>query len=149
MALHVKLAAVGSKVKSVAADPGVAGTDLQKNVARQHSRLKQVLFAVASRVMKLTGAHIQSAADGAASLILAAFDPRTNSGDLWMPSKHIPNKKVSVHGPPTRSIEGGVAATSPQWIVDKFESEALTLSSANQTMVWEASERAIGEKWAL
>ena len=149
MELHVKLAAVGSKVKSVAADPGVAGTDLQKNVARQHSRLKQVLFAVVSRVMKLTGAHIQSAADGAASLILAAFDPRTNSGDLWMPSKHIPNKKVSVHGPPTRSIEGGVAATSPQWIVDKFESEALTLSSANQTMVWEASERAIGEKWAL
>lgn len=152
MALHAKLTAAGSKVKSVAADPGVAGTNLQANVAKQHSRFKRAIFATLNRVLRLTGAHIQSAADGAAPLIVAAFDPRTGSGDVWLPSRHIPGKKVSVHGPPTRSIAGGVAAEAPQcpqWIVDKFEREALTLSVANQATLWEASEKALGETWAI
>ena len=50
-----------------------------------------------------------------------------------------------MHGTPAKSIEGGVPTTTHKWIVDKFESEALTLSPANQATVWSASEKAIGE----
>ena len=75
------------------------------------------------------------------ALIVAAFDARTGSGDFWMPSKHIPGKKVSVHGTPAKSIEGGVPTTTHPWIVAKFESEALTLSAANQAMLWSSSEK--------
>jgi len=149
MALHMKLAAAGSKVKSVCAEPGVASTDLQKNTARPHSWLKQRVFGMVGVLMKCSGGHIQSAADGACSLIVAAFDERTTSGDMWMPSRHIPGKKASVHGPPTKSIESGNPTTTYKWIVDKFESEALSLSASNQAIVWEASEKALGEAWVL
>ena len=90
MGLHKKLAAAGSKVKSCCAEPGVAKTDLTKNTARPHSFLKRRIFGAVGVLMSCSGGHIQSAADGACPLIVAAFDGRTASGDMWMPSKHIP-----------------------------------------------------------
>eukprot|EP00966_Prymnesium_polylepis_P296565 6851290-Prymnesium_polylepis.1 len=150
MALHAKLSAAGSRVKSVCAEPGVAATDLQKNLKSNHSRVKQWLFATIDTLLSWSGKfEPQSAADGACSLMVAAFDPRTGSGDFWMPSKVVPGKPFSVHGTPARSIEGGKATTTHQWIVDKFESEALTLSPANHATLWAASEKAVGETWVI
>ena len=54
-----------------------------------------------------------------------------------------------MHGPPTKSIESGNPTTTYKWIVDKFESEALSLSASNQAIVWEASEKALGEAWVF
>ena len=103
MALHAKLAAAGSKVKSVCAEPGVASTDLQKNTARPHSWLKKRIFGLVGVLMTCTGGHVQSAADGACSLIVAAFDGRTTSGDMWMPSKHIPVRAAESKSPALRT----------------------------------------------
>ena len=150
IALHSKLAAAGSRVKSVCAEPGVASTALQRNTSSASPRFNRCLFAAVGFAMtSCSGGHVQSAADGACPLIVAAFDARTGSGDLWMPSKHIPGKKVSVHGTPSRSIEGGKPTATHQWIVEKFDSEALTLSLENQATVWAASESAVGETWAV
>ena len=150
IALHSKLAAAGSRVKSVCAEPGVASTALQRNTSSASPRFNRCLFAAVGFAMtSCSGGHVQSAADGACPLIVAAFDARTGSGDLWMPSKHIPGKKVSVHGTPARSIEGGKPTATHQWIVEKFDSEALTLSLENQATVWAASESAVGETWAV
>ena len=150
IALHSKLAAAGSRVKSVCAEPGVASTALQRNTSSASPRFNRCLFAAVGFAMtSCSGGHVQSAADGACPLIVAAFDARTGSGDLWMPSKHIPGKKVSVHGTPPRSIEGGKPTATHQWIVEKFDSEALTLCLENQATVWAASESAVGETWAV
>ena len=151
MALHTRLATKGSKVKSVAAEPGVAATDLQANTARHHTCCMKCVFKCIGCCLKCTGKqHMQTAADGSCSLVVAAFDARTESGDLWMPSKMVPGKKFSVHGEPVKSVERGQANSMvPAWITEKFESEALTLSPKNQATVWEASEKAIGETWAI
>ena len=61
----------------------------------------------------------------------------------------VQGKKASVHGEPTKSIEAGKPTATHQWIVDKFESEALSLSDTNQVLLWQASEAAIGESWDL
>ena len=58
-------------------------------------------------------------------------------------------KKASVHGPPAKSIENGKATTTYKWIYDKFEGEALSLSASNQAILWEASEKAVGEAWVV
>ena len=103
----------------------------------------------AEHVVTDAGVVVEGDCQGDEDLV-AAFDARTESGDLWMPSKMVPGKKFSVHGEPVKSVERGQANSMvPAWITEKFESEALTLSPKNQATVWEASEKAIGETWAI
>lgn len=152
MALHKKLAARGSRVKSLCAEPGVAATELMPNLMAQHEAagsggagicLLRTMFCCMSAAGKVTP---QSAADGACPLILAGFGPGVDSGDFYMPESMAGSMVV---GSPVKCMEAGKATPKADFQEQKFEHEKLTLSPENQALLWAKSEEAIGEKWAL
>ena len=87
-----------------------------------------------SAMTSCSGGHVQSAADGACPLIVAAFDARTGSGDLWMPSTH--SREESECARHARQVHRGRQADGHA-PVDRREvrHEALTLSLENQATV--------------
>merc|ERR1712187_842041 len=85
---------------------------------------------------------MQSAADGACPLILAAFASDIVSGDFLMPGELV---KKTVVGWPVKCMSAGVATPPSKWIENAFENEKLTLDVANQELLWKASMAAVGE----
>jgi len=153
MALHKKLSAKGSKVKSVVAEPGVAGTDLAYNLARGHIKdggAPPEKMAMMLGGMKKNYPGMQSAADGAASLMTAGFGKDINSGDFLMPAD-VPQifkdgvegaKPVAV-GKAAKAITEGKATPPSDHIKTRFEDEVLTLDEGNQTLLWDESMKQI------
>eukprot|EP00435_Cladocopium_sp_Y103_P003565 s4509_g1.t1 len=81
MKLHEVLAARGSKVKSMAVDPGASVTELQRTSVVQGNMSN----CIANLMM--SGSSSQSAADGSTPLIIACFGPEAESGDFYMPEQ--------------------------------------------------------------
>jgi NAD(P)-dependent dehydrogenase (short-subunit alcohol dehydrogenase family) len=73
-ALHHRLVAKGSKIKSVCAAPGLAATNLQVTTAEQGGMSETWLMAIA-----------QGAGDGALSLMQASFGADVASGEFFEP----------------------------------------------------------------
>eukprot|EP00927_Polykrikos_kofoidii_P068785 TRINITY_DN64117_c0_g1_i1.p1 TRINITY_DN64117_c0_g1~~TRINITY_DN64117_c0_g1_i1.p1 ORF type:complete len:380 (+),score=68.83 TRINITY_DN64117_c0_g1_i1:85-1224(+) len=143
MELHDRLQAALSKIKSVCAEPGVSQTDLATSLAKSHAEVgssKAGVFAAPSQA-RFPG--IQSAADGACSLMEAAFGRETNSGDFFMPGSIV---KKTVVGMPVKCMTGGCPTPSTSFIKRAFEDEKLTMDPANRELLWLWSLRAIG-KW--
>lgn len=81
LALHERLRARGSRVKSLVAEPGISDTHLTKRLLEANglaNRAMDWLYGILSRAM------MQSAADGAAPLIGCCFADGANSGDFLM-----------------------------------------------------------------
>lgn len=140
MALHERLSAKGSKVKSVCAEPGVAATDLMTNLGQAHEKTGKAPSGGPSADM-FPG--IQSAADGACSLMEAAFGAGTESGDFYMPGEVV---KKTVVGVPKKCITAGRPTPISEGNKRGFEEEKLTMDPANHQLLWAESERAT-EKW--
>ena len=83
MALHEQLTKEGSKIKSLCAEPGVAQTELAANLLNGHNqagngeKIKPVMEGMATKYSGL-----QSCADGACALMMAAFAADVSSGDF-------------------------------------------------------------------
>eukprot|EP00746_Dinoflagellata_sp_MGD_P037348 gnl/MRDRNA2_/MRDRNA2_189713_c0_seq1.p1 gnl/MRDRNA2_/MRDRNA2_189713_c0~~gnl/MRDRNA2_/MRDRNA2_189713_c0_seq1.p1 ORF type:complete len:377 (+),score=49.33 gnl/MRDRNA2_/MRDRNA2_189713_c0_seq1:101-1231(+) len=113
-ALHDKLAASGSKVKCLCADPGAASTSLQTNglqgKARENANaclvncLHYILFSPACCGI------LQSGGDGACPLIECCFDPGANSGDLIAPTEAAWFVKLYTKGVPRKVVKDGKPA---------------------------------------
>jgi NAD(P)-dependent dehydrogenase (short-subunit alcohol dehydrogenase family) len=101
-----------SGIKAVVAAPGFANTNLQATTA-QNGGMNNML------IMKVS----QSAEDGTMPLLAACFDPSTENGDFWEPSKmnafYGPAKKVA-------------------W-------DKASLSEGCRKLLWEKSEIACGK----
>lgn len=123
MKLHEVLAARGSKVRSMAVDPGASVTELQRTSVVQ-GNMSNCLANLA-----MSGSNSQSAADGSTPLITACFDPGAESGDFYMP-------EGGMTGPPMKSISKGVAVVSGK--------EARTTNPANKDLAWKESHAALG-----
>merc|ERR1719216_382820 len=100
MALHAKLAAIGSKVKSVCAEPGVSATNLVANLSAGHQATKKEGTEKKSgksqespptNALPAFNFKPQSAADGACPLLMAAFAEGAESGDFYMPGDYVEN----------------------------------------------------------
>lgn len=134
MALHAKLAARGSRVKSLVAEPGIAATQLTPTLLANTGRTGRLHQWISG----LFHSYImQSAADGATPLIGCCFGASSASGDFLVPRRML-------WGAPTPTIAAGVPRFSAL-----TSSESLTLSASNQRLLWEASEVAIGEEFDL
>ena len=134
MALHAKLAARGSAIKSLVAEPGVADTQLTPGLLEATGRTSKLIRWLGS----LLSRHLmQSAADGATPLIACCFSEAACSGDFLAPSRFL-------WGAPSLTVQAGHA---------KFglinASERLTMSESGQDLLWKASETAIGEAWLV
>jgi len=139
MARHDKLSVVGSRVMSLVAEPGVSATSLFANqLAGQDgdtSEFEQVFSSFKT---------VQSAADGACSLILASFAVDAASGDFYMPAKE------EGVGLPIKTMEAGLPSESaPDWAKTYYENEKTTMHGPSRELLWAASEEAIGEKFSL
>jgi len=112
LALKERLKDAG--IKAVCAAPGLAATNLQVTTGKTGG-------------MGMTSMWImyfsQSAEDGSMPLLAACFDPSTENGDIWEPSKY-----GNMKGPAVKSEYGKLA-----------------LDSDSQTMLWEMSEQACGK----
>ena len=83
MALSDQMKEKGSKVKSLACDPGFATTDLIKNSdADTGSCLMRSTIICLFSVLNAS----QSPAHGSLGFVLCAFAPDSESGDFYMPS---------------------------------------------------------------
>ena len=100
--------------------------------------------------MKKNYPGMQSAADGAASLMTAGFGKDINSGDFLMPAD-VPQifkdgvegaKPVAV-GKAAKAITEGKATPPSDHIKTRFEDEVLTLDEGNQTLLWDESMKQI------
>lgn len=83
MALHDQLTKEGSKIKSICAEPGVAQTDLAANLVNGHNQAgngEKILPVMENMAAKYSG--LQSCADGACALMMAAFATDVSSGDF-------------------------------------------------------------------
>merc|ERR1719329_597925 len=140
MALHERLSSTGSKVKSVCAEPGVSATSLMTNLGQAHEKTGKAPSGGPSADM-FPG--IQSAADGACSLMEAAFGAGTESGDFYMPGEVV---KKTVVGVPKKCITAGRPTPISEGNKRGFEEEKLTMDPANHQLLWAESERAT-EKW--
>lgn len=120
MALHHKLAAAGesAKVKSVCCEPGYSVTNLQDT---------PFMPSWMEKMKK------QSAANGSLNAAMACFNPDAKSGDMYAPEKGYVGKPVKV-------IASGEAV--------KKGKEKMTCDLANQKLVWEACESALGIEFA-
>ena len=140
MALHEKLKAAKSDIKSICAEPGVAATALSANLEAGHLAAGNDLGGA----MSAGGGYVpQSAADGAAPLIEAAFGQEVESGDFFMPGDFV-NKTVI--GMPVKCMTAGKPTPSGDWMNEKFDNESLTMEIANRTVLWEASEVIVIQK---
>ena len=135
MVLHERLQAAGSRVKSVCAEPGVAATALGANLAKGHAEAGNEIDRGSSPYTP------QSAADGAAPLMAAAFGAGVGSGDFFMPGDF---EDGTVKGMPVKCMTGGRPTPTSDHIREKFENEALTMDVGNRELLWEASEAAVG-----
>ena len=145
MALHDRLTASGSLVKSLVADPGVSATGLAANLLAGH----QAVGSDTAGFEKMLSSFktVQSAADGACPLMLAAFAKDAASGDFYMPGSKREGVTVGI---PVKAMEGGQPSVSaPDWIKEGFEKEKLVMHIPNRELLWAASEAAIGETFSL
>lgn len=151
MALHEKLAAAGSKVKSLCAEPGVSATSLAANMTAGHRAAKKAAARPASASPKGkakparsappmgAGFKPQSAADGACPLIEAAFAATANGGDFYMPGDMVDGTPV---GMPVKCMTAGKPTPTSKSMAKRFSNEALTMSEANRSLLWAESEKA-------
>jgi protochlorophyllide reductase len=127
MALNDQLKEKGSKVKSLACDPGFATTDLVKNSDADESSWLLRCMTFLSSVLNAS----QSPANGSLSFVLCAFAPDSESGDFYMPSA-----RGGMVGKPKKTISRGVPL--------KEGDEALTVSAENKTTVMEQCQKVFG-----
>ncbi|KAL7516172.1 hypothetical protein ACHAWX_001214 [Stephanocyclus meneghinianus] len=121
MALHHKLQAIRSKIKSLACEPGYSVTSLQNT---KH-------FTGA-----MNWAPKQSASDGSLNAAMACFSLDAESGDFYAPAKIATGK-------PTKVVVGGVRQKTG-WIGG---TDRGTCDPDNQKLVWDACEKALGIKF--
>ncbi|KAL3785165.1 hypothetical protein HJC23_013831 [Cyclotella cryptica] len=121
MALHHKLQAIESKIKSVACEPGYSVTSLQDT---KHFVSVMNLFPK------------QSASDGSLNAAMSCFGPDTDSGDLFAPANVATGKPIKVVSKGIRQKTGWIGGT------DKG-----TCDAENQKLVWDACEKALGIKF--
>lgn len=143
MALHAKLTAASSKVKSLCAEPGVAQTDLATNLMKGHKAAgtgDAVQPMLEGMMKKYAG--LQSCADGACSLVMASFGSDANSGDFYMPGQQRDGCTV---GMAVKCMTAGAATPTAEFMVERFENEKLTLDGANWETLWAKSEEATNE----
>ena len=139
MALHEQLAARGSKVKALVAEPGSSATDFIK----KGFELSPGVRANAT-ILTLTGALTacagmqQSAGDGACPIMAAGFGLDANSGDLFAPSKTVGSFPGWVKGLPHKTISGNEPIPGTKF------SEENTLNKEYQTLSWAKTRKAIG-----
>lgn len=86
---------------------------------------------------------MQSGADGACPLMLAAFAVDANSGDFYMP-------EGGSSGYPVRCIVGGQPGGDRSEVIAKsYDNEALTMHAPSRAMLWERSEAATGVSFTV
>jgi len=140
MALHNKLQARGSKVKSVCAEPGASQTDLGSNLTQGHAEQgSDVTDTVAALMSRYPG--MQSGADGACPLMFACFATDVASGDFFMPGDRV---QETTCGMPVKCMTAGRATPTQEWMSKTFEDEKLTLDPANHELLWSVSVKAVG-----
>lgn len=145
MALHEKLSSASSKVKSLVAEPGVCVTSLGANLMSGHTSAGSDTSSFQSMFESFK--VLQSAEDGACSLLMASFAVDAGSGDFYMPGTQ---REGMTMGMPVKCIsEGSPAGDAPDWIKEKFEKEMLSLHKPNHDLLWKASEDAIGEAFTV
>ena len=96
-ALHKRLQKSSSKVKSLAATPGVALTALMGNLAQQYMNqgmMNEEKVAGLFKGMQKRYRAPQSPADGAVCLMEAAFGADANSGDVFMPKDQVSHHRI-------------------------------------------------------
>lgn len=143
-ALHEKLVAKGSKVKSLCCEPGLAETSLLANgfqTASDKSMPKSIKSAAMS-MFKCSG-MMQSGADGAMPLMAACFSSEANSGDMYCPKQMAPLPPptcmmINNKGLPKRTIIAGKSVKTGD------SKEAHSLDAEVQSMLWTKSEAAVG-----
>eukprot|EP00928_Gymnodinium_smaydae_P029089 TRINITY_DN22007_c0_g1_i1.p1 TRINITY_DN22007_c0_g1~~TRINITY_DN22007_c0_g1_i1.p1 ORF type:complete len:399 (-),score=89.56 TRINITY_DN22007_c0_g1_i1:177-1256(-) len=138
MALHEKLAARGSKVKSICAEPGAACTSLVSKgfQVSEGKKMNCCAMGLLKRVLALTG---QSAADGACPLMAAGFGADAQSGDFFAPQNKASGMDAYVTGLPTKVIAANQAVAGAKI------SEENTLNKKNQEVAWDMTRKAIGK----
>jgi NAD(P)-dependent dehydrogenase (short-subunit alcohol dehydrogenase family) len=123
MALHHKLQAIDSKIKSLACEPGFSATSLQDT--------KHMINA-------MNIASKQSASDGSLNPAMACFSHSADSGDLFAPAGGTTGKPIKVVAKGIRQKTGWFGST------DKG-----TCDRKNQELVWKCCEKALGLKFTL
>lgn len=142
MALHAKLLERGSRVKSLVCEPGFAATSLPANGWQLDATRTPVSNAVFSAMMPAFRRLCQSGADGACPLLVACFSEEAGSGDFYVPEHQMLwccGLGPYVKGAPIRTVVGGLPR--------KPKMEERVLKHAHWVALWEASEKAIGEKF--
>jgi len=138
MALHGVLQAKGSKVKSLAAEPGLASTSLLSN-GWEISAGKKASPLMMMNMIPLMKLAAQTGADGACPLIMASFSSEANSGDMYCPKGTFmlpPLGKVYTKGMPFLSIVAGKPF--------KKGKEKRSVNLQMQQKCWAATEAAVG-----
>lgn len=138
MALHESLAAQGSKVKSICAEPGSAVTSFVKNgfEVADGKKANSCALKLVEKVMSWTA---QSAADGSCPLMAAGFGADAQSGDLFAPTNKASGMDVYATGLPTKVVAANQAVAGAKI------SEENTLNKKHQEVAWEMTRRAIGK----
>jgi hypothetical protein len=138
LALSEKLAASRSKVKVLCADPGAASTSLQNN------GLQEANLGVANCIHwmlfhpKCCGI-LQSGGDGSCPMIIAAFYPDANSGDLYVPLRAAWFAPLYTNGYPKKTVAGGKMATG---VKGKVYKEPM-IEDANKKAAYDATRKVI------
>jgi len=126
MALHMKLNQLGSKVKSLVADPGVVNTNLNFSAVEQ---------GVMSPCLANSLSYVSTTPSiGVLSILVACFGDSSEckSGDLYSPAK------IST-GLPVKTV----AAGSPV----KSGNEKLVCHPTNIRTAWESTEKSLGVRF--
>eukprot|EP00945_MAST-04E_sp_MAST-4E-sp1_P000436 g436.t1 len=142
LTLHERLKRSGSKVKSICAEPGVAATELSSNLSKGHEEHGSKPVRISSPEETFPG--VQSAADGACSIVEAAFGTHVLGGDFFMPGDYV---KKTVVGLPTKCMTAGVPTPKNELIKNGFRMEELTMSQKNRDLLWHCSEQATNISW--
>ena len=142
LTLHERLKRSGSKVTSICAEPGVAATELSSNLSKGHEEHGSKPVRISSPEETFPG--VQSAADGACSIVEAAFGTHVLGGDFFMPGDYV---KKTVVGLPTKCMTAGVPTPKNELIKNGFRMEELTMSQKNRDLLWHYSEQATNISW--
>lgn len=118
-ALHDKLSAIGSKVKSLVCHPGLSTTNLQATTSSD---------GVNSIFMQLLMTQAQSANDGTIPLLTCMTIPSLSSGDFYGPTEGF-----------------GWMRGLPKKLVP----EPYLHDEASKKLLWDLSEQAIGSKFDI
>lgn len=139
LALSEKLEEKGSKVKSVAFDPGWCDSRLQNNMLEEHeksgdgSENQQVLSlcpCIALKDFFGKGGAAHSAADGSADMLTVLFMPDVASGDMYAPENPTMAQKNG-QGTPVKILAAGkgLPANHPHLV-------GLVENSENKDLIW-------------